>query len=137
MHNNVDTARPMTLNTGTDRTDGRTKADLSQDTSLRTLLTELLEQIKRGESVTGQKRRSVTGQIYIFRVQQAGALSLEERYEVCLRWMKTHQITNRRAFFAGCAEAGNNANLHHRCIKALRREGLIEKIGREYVFKEE
>lgn len=121
---------------GRGRTDGRTDGHLSQDTSLRTLLTELLEQVKRGECVTGQKRKSVSGQIYIFRVESAGALSMDERFQFCLRWMKDTQITNRRAFFGQCPEAGNNANLHHRCIKALRREGLIERIGREYIFKD-
>lgn len=38
---------------------------------------------------------------------------------------------------AGCAEAGTNCALHHRCIRALVREGVIERIGREYVFKEQ
>jgi hypothetical protein len=51
--------------------------------------------------------------------------------------MKDNQITNRRAFFAGCPEAGTSGRMHTRCIAALKREGLIERIGREYVFKEE
>jgi hypothetical protein len=122
------------------RTDARTDADAgnrSQDTSLKTLLTELLEAIKRNESVLGQKRETVLGQIYIFRVEQAGAPTMDERFKACLQWMKETQITNRRVFFEQCPAAGGNANLHHRCIKALKRENLIERIGREYVFKEE
>jgi hypothetical protein len=122
---------------GRDGTERDGTAHLSQDTSLKTLVAELAAAIRAGECVSGQKRRSVSGQIYIFRVESAGALDMEERFKLCLRWMKETQVTNRRAFFAGCAEAGNNANLHHRCIKALKREGLIERIGREYVFKEE
>lgn len=34
------------------------------------------------------------------------------------------------------AEAGKSGGMHTRCIKSLKREGLIERIGREYVFKE-
>jgi len=70
-------------------------------------------------------------------VQRAGVMTPDERFAMCLQWMKDHQITNRAAFFAGCSDAGTNCALHHRCIRALVREGLIERIGREYVFKEE
>lgn len=134
------TTKPASARAYAGRTDARTDTDAanaSKDTSLKTLLTELLGQIKAGEYVSGQKRQSVSGQVYIFRVQNAGALSLNERFKICLAWMKTHQVTNRAAFFAGCREASNNCQMHHRCINQLKREGLIEKIGREYVFKEE
>lgn len=36
-----------------------------------------------------------------------------------------------------CPDATESAALHHRCIRALVREGVIERIGREYVFKEQ
>lgn len=122
---------------GRDGTDGRTDGDLSKDTLLRTLFTELAGKIKAGEYVSATRRNVSQGQIYIFRVQPAGALTPDERFRICLDWMKRNQITNRRAFFAGCPEASKNAALHHRCINALKRAGLIERVGREYVFKEE
>jgi hypothetical protein len=121
----------------TDRTDGRTDGCLSKDNSLRDLFTELAGKIKASEYVSATRRNVSQGQIYVFRVGSAGALTPDERFRICLQWMKTHQVTNRRAFFEGCAEASNNCQMHHRCIKALKREGLIEKIGREYVFKDE
>lgn len=121
-----------------DGQDGRTdRTNVSLDTSLRDLLTELLAQIKAGECVSGQKRECVSGQIYTFRVQQAGALSSDERFRLCVAWMKREQITNRKAFQKQCPDATESAALHHRCVRALKREGLIERIGREYVFKEE
>lgn len=121
---------------GRGRTDGRTDGDLPKGESVRELLTELLGKIKAGECAYGQKRNLPYGQIYIFRVQSAGAPAPDERFRLCVQWMKDNQITNRRAFFAGCPEAGNSGGMHTRCIKALKREGLIERIGREYVFKE-
>jgi hypothetical protein len=124
----------MARRDGTGRRDG---AHLSQDTSLRDLITELLETIKRGERVQGQKRNLSVGQIYIFRVGSAGVISPDERFRRCVQWMKDNQITNRRAWLAGCPDAGGGARMHARCIKQLRREGLIERIGREYVFKDE
>lgn len=113
-----------------------TKSNVSLDTSLRDLLTELLATIKRGECVSGQKRKSVSGHIYTFRVQPAGALSPDERFRLCVEWMRREQITNRKAFQKQCPDATESAALHHRCVRALKREGLIERIGREYVFKE-
>ncbi len=120
-----------------DGQDGRTDGNLPQGTSLRDLLTELLGKIKAGEYAQGQKRNLPNGQIYIFRVQSAGAPSSDERFKLCLQWMKDNQITNRKAFFAGCPEAGTSGRMHTRCIKALRREGLIERAGREYIFVED
>ncbi len=38
---------------------------------------------------------------------------------------------------AGCPEAGTSGRMHTRCIKALVREGLIERAGREYIFVED
>lgn len=114
-----------------------TKSNVSLDTSLRDLLTELLATIKAGASVSGQKRASVSGHIYTFRVQSAGALSPDERFRLCVEWMRREQITNRKAFQRDCPDATESAALHHRCIRALVREGLIERIGREYVFKEQ
>ena len=133
------TLKPASARTYAGRTDARTDTDaahLPQGESLRELLTELLGKIKNGEYAQGQKRNLPNGQIYIFRIQSAGAPSPDERFKRCVQWMKDHQITNRRAFFAGCAEAGNSGGMHTRCIKALKREGLIERIGREYVFKD-
>jgi hypothetical protein len=106
-------------------------------TSLRDLVTELAERIRAGEYVLGQKRNLPNGQIFIFRVQSAGAPSPDERFKLCVQWMKDNGITNRRAFFAGCPEANNSGGMHTRCIKALKREGLIERVGREYIFKED
>lgn len=131
------------------RTDGRTDtpnrsqdtSNLSQrhvqDDSLRTLLTELVETIKRGEPVSATRRDVSQGQIYIFRVQPAGALSPDERFRICLDWMRRNQITNRKAFFAGCPEAAKNCQMHNRCIRALVRAGEIERAGREYIFVED
>lgn len=122
---------------GRGRTDGRTDGNVSLDTSLKDLLTELLATIKRGECVSGQKRESVSGHIYTFRVQSAGAPAPDERFRLCVAWMKREQITNRKAFQKQCPDATESAALHHRCIRALKREGLIERVGREYVFKDE
>jgi hypothetical protein len=124
---------PVVGRDGTGRGDG---AHLPKGASVRDLLTELLDQVRRGECAYGQKRNLPNGQIYIFRIQSAGAPSPEERFKLCVQWMKDNEITNRRAFFAGCPEAGNSGGMHTRCIKQLKREGLIERIGREYVFKE-
>lgn len=121
-----------------DGQDGRTdEQNVSLDTSLKTLIDELLETIQRGESVSGQKRESVSGHVYVFRVQPAGSLSPDERFRLCVEWMRREQVTNRKAFQSQCPDATESAALHHRCIKALKREGLIERIGREYVFKEQ
>lgn len=122
---------------GRGRSDGRTDGHLPQGESLRELLTELLGKIKAGEYAQGQKRNLPNGQIYIFRVQSAGAPSPDERFKLCLQWMKDNGITNRRAFFSGCPEAGTSGRMHTRCIAQLKREGLIERVGREYVFKDE
>ena len=114
-----------------------TKTNLSQDKSVRAHIDALVSAIRSGAVITATCRESDTGDTFIFRVQRAGAMTPDERFAVCLKWMKEHQITNRAAFFAGCAEAGTNCALHHRCITQLKREGLIERIGREYVFKEQ
>lgn len=124
---------PVAGRDGTGRRDG---ANVSQDTSLRTLFTELAGKIKAGEYVSATRRNVSQGQIYVFRVQPAGALTPDERFRICLDWMRRNQITNRRAFFAGCPEAANNCQMHNRCIRALVRAGEIERAGREYVFKE-
>lgn len=124
---------PVVGRDGTGRGDG---AHLSQDTSLKTLVAELAGHIRAGEYVQGQKRNLSNGQIFIFRVTSPGAPAPDERLKLCVQWMKDHQITNRAAFFKGCPDATPSAALHSRCIKALKREGLIEKIGREYVFKD-
>jgi len=112
------------------------KSNVSLDASLRDLLTELLETIKAGECVSGQKRECVSGHVYTFRVTAAGALSPDERFRLCVEWMRREQITNRKAFQSQCPDATESAALHHRCIRALVREGAIERVGREYVFKE-
>lgn len=121
-----------------DGQDGRTDSvNVSKTDAVKTHFAALRAAILSGATVTATHRKSSAGDTFIFRVQPAGALSPDDRFAACLKWMKTNQITNRAAFFAGCPEAGTNCALHHRCIKALVREGAIERIGREYVFKEQ
>lgn len=56
------------------------------------------------------------------------------RLHSVLVWMVENGITNRAAVFAGCPEARNSAALHHAAITALKKDGLIERVWKEYVF---
>lgn len=127
--------QPVLTEDGQDgRTDGR---DVSKTDTVKTHFDALVSAIRSGAVIVATHRKSDAGDTFIFRVQPAGVMTPDERFAVCLKWMRDHQITNRAAFFAGCPEAGTNCALHHRCITQLKREGLIERIGREYVFKEQ
>lgn len=120
-----------------DGQDGRTdSANVSKTDSVKTHIDALRDAILTGASVSATHRKTDDGEMFVFRVQRAGVMTPDERFAMCLKWMRDNQITNRAAFFEGCPDAGTNCALHHRCITQLKREGLIERIGREYVFKD-
>lgn len=120
-----------------DGQDGRTDGqNVSKTHSVKTCIDALIAAIQSGASVSATYRKTDSGEAFIFSVQRAGAPSPDERFATCLTWMREHQTTNRKAFFAGCPDAGKNCALHHKCIRQLRREGAIERVGREYVFKD-
>lgn len=120
----------------TDRTDGRTDTICPMDTSIKSLVAQLADHLRTGNVSNGQIRDVSNGQIYIFHVTRPDLPDRGTRLQRCVTWMREHQITNREAFFSNCPDATPSAALHSRCIKQLKREGLIEKIGREYVFKD-
>lgn len=101
----------------------------------------LLKEAKASNVSYGQIRADAGGNVFLtFRLRNGDAYlphitgEFQERIEAAAQWMRDNGLTNRGAFFAGFGT--RSANLHSLAIKQLVRTGELERIGREYVFKE-